>query len=102
MPEVVQAREPLSAIGVLGVILAARDPLSNCSLIWFTVVCSLVQGAIMALQSFGVTEDMNHTGHLTGDDPALGRRALTPGRRIRRFRAASAGRRRAGRPAPGR
>lgn len=58
---------------VLGVflILAARDPLTNRSLIWFTVVSSLVHGAIMAQQSFGMTEGMNHMGHLMGDVPAL-------------------------------
>jgi hypothetical protein len=58
---------------VLGVflILAARDPLANRSLIWFTVVSSLVHGAIMALQSFGMTNGMNHMGHLVGDVPAL-------------------------------
>lgn len=58
---------------VLGVFLinAARDPLANRSLIWFTVVSSLVHGAIMALQSFGMTEGMSHMGHLMGDVPAL-------------------------------
>jgi hypothetical protein len=58
---------------VLGVflILAARDPLSNQSLIWFTVVSSFVHGAIMAQQSFGMTEGMSHMGHLMGDVPAL-------------------------------
>jgi len=58
---------------VLGIflILAARDPLANRSLIWFTAVSSLVHGAIMAQQSFGMTGGMNHMGHLTGDVPAL-------------------------------
>ena len=58
---------------VLGVflILAARDPLANRSLIWFTVVSSLVHGAIMARQSFGMTNGMSHMGHLMGDVPAL-------------------------------
>jgi hypothetical protein len=58
---------------VLGIflILAARDPLANRGLIWFTVVSSLVHGAIMARQSFGMTQGMNHMGHLTGDVPAL-------------------------------
>ena len=58
---------------VLGVflILAARDPLSNRSLIWFTVVSSVVHGAIMGVQSFGMTGGMNHMGHLMGDVPAL-------------------------------
>jgi hypothetical protein len=42
---------------VLGIflILAARDPLANRSLIWFTVASSLVHGAIMAQQSFGTS-----------------------------------------------
>ena len=58
---------------VLGVflILAARDPLANRSLIWFTAASSLVHGAIMAGQSFGMTGGMNHMGHLMGDVPAL-------------------------------
>ena len=58
---------------VLGVflILAARDPLSNRSLIWFTVVSSVVHGAIMGVQSLDMSEGMNHMGHLMGDVPAL-------------------------------
>jgi uncharacterized protein DUF6632 len=55
---------------VLGVflILAARNPDANRSLIWFTIVSSLVHAAIMAVQSFGMPE---HRGHLLGDVPAL-------------------------------
>ncbi|MGN6149507.1 MAG: DUF6632 domain-containing protein, partial [Rhizomicrobium sp.] len=58
---------------VLGIflILAARDPLANRSLIWFTVVSSLVHAAIMAEQSFGTMGGMDHMGHLMGDVPAL-------------------------------
>ena len=58
---------------VLGIflILAARNPLANKSLIWFTVASSLVHGAIMAQQSFGMADGMNHMGHLMGDVPAL-------------------------------
>ncbi|HEY5338514.1 MAG TPA: DUF6632 domain-containing protein [Rhizomicrobium sp.] len=58
---------------VLGIflILAARDPLANRSLIWFTAVSSLVHGAIMARQSFDMSSGMNHMGHLMGDVPAL-------------------------------
>lgn len=58
---------------VLGVFLifAARDPLNNRGLIWFTVVSSAVHGAIMAIQSFGTTDGMSHMGHLVGDVPAL-------------------------------
>jgi len=53
----------------LGVFLlnAARNPAANLSLIWFTVVSSVVHAAIMAVQSF--SDD--HIGHLWGDVPAL-------------------------------
>ena len=53
----------------LGVFLlnAARNPPANLSLIWFTVVSSVVHSAIMAVQSF--SDD--HMGHLLGDVPAL-------------------------------
>ena len=63
----------VAVYAVLGVflILAARDPLGNRSLIWFTVVSSLVHGGVMALQSFHMTDGMNHMGHLIGDAPAL-------------------------------
>lgn len=56
----------------LGVFLinAARDPLANRSLIWFTIVSSVVHAAIMAVQSFGGDGHM-HMGHLVGDVPAL-------------------------------
>jgi hypothetical protein len=64
---------PLMIVGVyatLGVFLlmAARDPLANLSLIWFTVWSSIVHAAIMLVQSFEMPE--NH-GHLLGDVPAL-------------------------------
>jgi len=64
---------PLMIVGIyatLGVflIIAARNPLENLSLIWFTVWSSLVHAAIMAIQSFEMPE--NH-GHLLGDVPAL-------------------------------
>jgi hypothetical protein len=54
----------------LGVFLlvAARDPLAHRSLIWFTVVSSVVHAAIMAVQA--VTDPAEH-GHLKGDVPAL-------------------------------
>jgi hypothetical protein len=56
----------------LGVFLinAARNPLANQSLIWFTIVSSVVHAAIMAVQSFGGDGHM-HMGHLVGDVPAL-------------------------------
>jgi len=47
---------------------AARRPEANISLIWFTVVSSLVHAAIMTFQSFG---GGHHMGHLAGDVPAL-------------------------------
>jgi hypothetical protein len=55
---------------VLGVflILAARDPLRNLSLIWFTVWSSVAHGGVMAVQALGDPEDH---GHLMGDVPAL-------------------------------
>ena len=64
---------PMMIVGVyatLGVflIMAARDPLENRSLIWFTVWSSIVHGMIMLGQSFEMPE--NH-GHLIGDVPAL-------------------------------
>jgi hypothetical protein len=64
---------PMMIVGVyatLGVflIMGARNPLENRSLIWFTVWSSIVHGAIMFVQSFEMAE--NH-GHLIGDVPAL-------------------------------
>jgi hypothetical protein len=55
---------------MLGVFLinAARNPMANLSLIWFTVWSSVVHAAIMAVQSFG---GGHHMGHLAGDVPAL-------------------------------
>ena len=48
--------------------LAARNPAANASLIWFAVVSSLVHALIMAVQAAG--DPMQH-GHLAGDVPAL-------------------------------
>ena len=64
---------PMMIVGIyatLGVflILAARDPLANLSLIWFTVWSSAVHGAIMAVQALTQPAQM---GHLVGDVPAL-------------------------------
>src|SRR5579863_1881043 len=64
---------PMMIVGVyatLGVflIMGARDPMANLSLIWFTVWSSIVHAAIMLMQSFEAVE--NH-GHLLGDVPAL-------------------------------
>ena len=56
-----------ATLGVF-LILAARNPEANRSLIWFTAVSSLVHGVIMAVQSLQMPE---HMGHLYGDVPAL-------------------------------
>jgi hypothetical protein len=60
----------LGIYATLGVFLlmAARDPLANRSLIWFTVWSSVAHGGIMAAQSIAYPE---HRGHLMGDVPAL-------------------------------
>lgn len=60
----------LGVYATLGIflILAARDPLQNLSLIWFTVWSSIVHASIMAVQSVIYPE---HFGHLYGDVPAL-------------------------------
>lgn len=64
---------PIMIVGIyatLGVFLirAARDPLANLSLIWFTVWSSVVHGGIMAVQAATQPEQM---GHWAGDVPAL-------------------------------
>jgi len=56
-----------ATLGVF-LILAARDPDANASLIWFTVWSSIVHAGVMAWESMR-TPGM--TGHLTGDVPAL-------------------------------
>ena len=60
----------LGIYATLGVflLLAARNPPGNLSLIWFTVWSSVVHGGIMAAQSWAYPE---HHGHLLGDVPAL-------------------------------
>jgi Family of unknown function (DUF6632) len=60
----------LGVYATLGVCLiaAARDPLANLSLIWFTVWSSVVHSAIMAVQA--ISDPAEH-GHLLGDVPAL-------------------------------
>jgi hypothetical protein len=52
----------------LFLILAARDPLANRSLIWFAVWSSVVHAAVMAVQALVYPE---HRGHLFGDVPVL-------------------------------
>lgn len=49
-------------------LLAAKDPLQNLSLIWFTVWSSFVHGGIMLIQA--IVEE-HEIGHLLGDVPAL-------------------------------
>jgi len=60
----------LGIYATLGVflLLAARNPLDNLSLIWFTVWSSIVHGGIMAVQSLVYPE---HRQHLLSDVPAL-------------------------------
>ena len=60
----------MGVYATLGVFLirAAKDPLANASLIWFTVWSSAVHGGIMLVQAIvDETERMN----LLGDVPAL-------------------------------
>lgn len=55
---------------VLGIflIIAAKNPEANRSLISFTIWSSVVHAAIMGVQAVG---DTHETGHLIGDVPAL-------------------------------
>lgn len=83
---------PLMIVGIyatLGVflILAARDPLANLSLIWFAVWSSVVHGAIMAVQALTQAGQM---GHLLGDVPVLIGAALVLAALIPRRKDASA------------
>jgi hypothetical protein len=54
----------------LGVFLirAAKDPAANSSLIWFTVLSSIVHAGVMTVQAIG---NPMQQGHLIGDVPAL-------------------------------
>jgi hypothetical protein len=54
----------------LGVFLirAAKDPLANASLIWFTIWSSIVHGGIMLVQAI---VDETERANLLGDIPAL-------------------------------
>ena len=69
-----------ATLGVF-LILAARDPLKNLSLIWFTAWSSVVHGGIMGLQAIVYPE---HRSHLHGDVPALLVIALVLGALTRR------------------
>ena len=54
----------------LGIFLirAAKDPLAHASLIWFTIVSSIVHGGIMLVQAL---LDETERANLVGDIPAL-------------------------------
>jgi hypothetical protein len=56
----------LAIYATLGVFLlrAAREPMANLSLIWFTVWSSIVHGLVMAVQAL---RDPTERGHLPGD-----------------------------------
>jgi hypothetical protein len=56
-----------ATLGVF-LLLAARDPLANLTLIWFAVWSSVVHAGVMAVQ---VITQPGQMGHLVGDVPAL-------------------------------
>jgi hypothetical protein len=56
-----------ATLGVF-LLIASRNPDAHASLIWFTVVSSVVHGSLMAVQSFNVAADR---GHLIAVVPAL-------------------------------
>lgn len=56
-----------ATLGVF-LILAARDPSANTSLIWFTIWSSVVHALVMAWEAM---RNPAMGGHLTGDVPAL-------------------------------
>jgi hypothetical protein len=60
----------LGVYATLGVclIVAARDPMANRSLVWFTVWANVVHALIMTAQAVMLPGQM---GHLVGDVPAL-------------------------------
>ncbi len=60
----------MGVYATLGVflILAAKDPLANASLIWFTIWSSIVHGGIMFVQAI---IDETDRANLLGDVPAL-------------------------------
>lgn len=60
----------IGVYATLGVFLirAAKNPLENASLIWFTVFSSVVHATIMLLQAIF---DPSEHGHLYGDIPVL-------------------------------
>jgi hypothetical protein len=60
----------MGVYATLGVFLirAAKDPMANASLIWFTVWSSIVHGGIMLVQAI---VDETERANLLGDVPAL-------------------------------
>jgi lipid-A-disaccharide synthase-like uncharacterized protein len=60
----------LGVYATLGVflIMAAKDPLANTSLIWFTIWSSIIHGGIMLIHAFN---DETDRVNLVGDVPAL-------------------------------
>lgn len=56
-----------ATLGVF-LIMAAKDPLANASLIWFTIWSSIVHGGIMLIQA---VIDETDRANLIGDVPAL-------------------------------
>ena len=60
----------MGVYATLGIFLirAAKDPLSNLSLIWFTIWSSVVHAGIMAVQAI---VDVTERANLLGDVPAL-------------------------------
>jgi hypothetical protein len=56
-----------ATLGVF-LILAARNPMENLSLIWFTIWSSFVHGGIMLVQAIA---DENERANLLGDVPAM-------------------------------
>jgi len=60
----------MGVYATLGVflILAAKDPMANTSLIWFTIVSNIVHGGIMFVQAI---LDETDRANLIGDVPAL-------------------------------
>ena len=56
-----------ATLGVF-LLIAARDPYANKSLIWFTVWSSVVHAGVMAVHA---ARDAAESGHLLGDVPGL-------------------------------
>ncbi|TXC73720.1 hypothetical protein FSZ31_03025 [Sphingorhabdus soli] len=75
-----------ATLGVF-LVMAAKDPLGNASLIWFTVWSSVVHAVIMAAQALA---NPAHSGHLIGDVPALLFVAVMLGLLLRRAQARTA------------